>query len=237
MSTWRCVLIVYREIDVRLPKSFFRTGHFSHTLPQCEINDAIDSFSCFPSLVGDLTYGAAEIHHDIVYSNRPLLTLSRLGDCGWWPSPDDTRTELQNLGTEERYDSIFILWPQSNLQSNESIESGGWGLGMKASAWSMNATYATVANAETIIWNVPVKGEVWLHEWLHGACAYFAERGYELPDGDADGGDRHEYVQSPETGWTTFYRDLMNGRVIEKGKSLGIPSLAWKTNSLPRAVA
>lgn len=236
MNTWRCVLIVYREIDLRLKRSFFRSRRFAHTLPQCEIDDAIDSFSCFPSLVSDLTSGAAEIHHDIVYSKNPLITLSRLGESGWWPSPGDTRRELEEIRTGERYDSVFILWPQNNLQSNESIESGGWGLGMRASPWSMNATYATVANADSSIWNIPVKGEVWLHEWLHGACAYFAERGYEMPDGDADGGDRHGYVQCPETGWTAFYRDLMNGRVVEKGKLLGIPSLAWRTTSFPRAV-
>ncbi len=40
---------------------------------------------------------------------------------------------------------------------------------------------------------------------------------YAMADGDADGGDRHVYVQSPETGWTDFYRDLMTGQVREGG--------------------
>ncbi len=60
--------------------------------------------------------------------------------------------------------------------------------------------------------NPETRREVWLHEWLHGVCAHFRELGYPLPDGDADGGDRHGYVQSPETGWTNFYRDLMTGQ-------------------------
>jgi len=72
-----------------------------------------------------------------------------------------------------------------------------------------------------------MKGEVWLHEWLHGVCNFFEIQGYKMPAGDADGGDRHGYIRSPETGWTGYYRDLMNGRVIEDGKPRGIPPHAW----------
>ena len=67
-----------------------------------------------------------------------------------------------------------------------SVRSAGWGLGMAASVWSNNATYATVSNTESWGWQTPIVGEVWLHEWLHGVCAYFAGQGYLMPDGDAD---------------------------------------------------
>ena len=48
-----------------------------------------------------------------------------------------------------------------------------------------------------------------------------------MPDGDADGADRNGYVRSPTIGWTAYYRDLMNGWVVEDGQLLGIPSAAW----------
>ena len=71
------------------------------------------------------------------------------------------------------------------------------------------------------------RGEVWLHEWLHGVCAHFAQRGHVMPERDADGGELHGYVRSPTAGWTDYYRDLMSGKVLEGGKRLGIPGDAW----------
>ena len=56
---------------------------------------------------------------------------------------------------------------------------------------------------------------------------HFARQGHPMPSGDADGGDRHGYTRSPATGWTGFYRDLMNGNVIEDGRAKGIPRSAW----------
>lgn len=54
--------------------------------------------------------------------------------------------------------------------------------------------------------DVPLKGEAWLHEWLHGVCVHFVQQGHQMPVGDADGADRHGYVCSPTTGWTDYYR-------------------------------
>jgi len=226
MTTWRCKLIIYSRIDVPGPRSLFRSKRFTHELPSEEIDHAVESFKCFPSLVSDLTEGNAGIRYEIHYSQRTLSSLTELSQGGaWWPSPDDTQEELS--AGEGKCDSIFILWPQNNLQKGTSIKSGGWGLGMGASPWSRCATYATVANVSPEVWQVPMKGEVWLHEWLHGVCNFFEIQGYEMPAGDADGADRHGYVRSPEKGWTGYYRDLMNGRVIEAGKARGIPTHAW----------
>jgi hypothetical protein len=80
-----------------------------------------------------------------------------------------------------------------------------------------------------------VIGEVWLHEWLHGVCAFFASKGYLMPDGDADGGARHGYNQSPVSGWTNYYRDLMSGNVLENSKRTGIPLDAWQSAPLHAA--
>jgi len=78
-------------------------------------------------------------------------------------------------------------------------------------------------------------GEVWLHEWLHGVCAYFAGRGYVMPEGDADGGARHGYLQSRATGWTGYYRDLMTGNVFDAGTATGIPLEAWQDKPMSDA--
>ena len=228
MILWRSLLLIYPKIDVRLPKTFGFAIRFVHELPSAEIEDAVQSFRCFPSLVSDLTNNGAGIEYEVIQSDRTLSTLSAMGKGCWWPSPTDVQLELhRNMATTE-YHSVFVFWPQNNLQAGTSVRSAGWGLGMGASSWSMGATYATVANIQTTAWRIPLPGEVWLHEWLHGVCRHFANQGHPMPDGDADGADRHGYVRSPTIGWTDYYRDLMSGRVMEKGGPTGVPLSAWR---------
>jgi hypothetical protein len=198
-----------------------------HVLSDREVQDTIRSFQQFPLLVEDLTSGRASIRYEIHRVERVLTSLTRMNGEMYWPSPTDTREEIDLLAAPGTCDSIFALWPQHNFRDGTSVQSAGWGLGMAASDWSNGATYATVANTESWRWQIPVVGEVWLHEWLHGVCAYFAGLGYVMPDGDADGGARHGYIQSPVSGWTDYYRDLMTGNVLEAAGTTGIPLDAW----------
>jgi hypothetical protein len=222
---WSSLLLIYNSIDVQLRSS--NPQHFVHVLKDKEVQDGISSFEQFPELVADLTSGRASVRYEIHQIDRPLTSLTRMNNEMYWPSPSDTRKEIDRLAVSGSCDSIFVLWPQHNLREGTSIRSAGWGLGLAASAWSNGATYATVANAESWRWRVPVVGEIWLHEWLHGVCAWYAGQGYVMPDGDADGGARHGYIQSPVSGWTDYYRDLMTGNVLETGKPTGIPLNAW----------
>jgi hypothetical protein len=220
----KAILILCRRIEFRTQP---RSQPFVHTLSDAEVGDAVGSFRQFPLLVNELTHGLVKIEFEIVSAERKLTTLTQMGPEQYWPSPDDTRPELDSLAPAGRYDSVFVLWPQSDLVTGRSIPSGGWGLAIAAHAWSNWATYATVANARSATWQVPKIGEVWLHEWLHGVCSFYADLGYPMPAGDADGGGRHGYKASPDSGWTDYYRDLMTGNVLEHGRRVGIPLEAW----------
>ena len=220
----KAILLLYRQIDF-LGES--QTTRFVHRLSDAEIEDAIESFQHFPELVTELTHGLIVMEFEVVSAQRSLTTLTATGPDQYWPSPDDTRPELETFVPPYRYDSIFALWPQSNLATGAAIRAAGWGLAIAGGPWSNWATYATVANARSGTWKVPRMGEVWLHEWLHGVCAFFAQQGYPMPAGDADGGGRHGYKQSPESGWTKYYEDLMTANVLENGRRLGIPLEAW----------
>lgn len=229
MAIWKAILLVYQSISVTYHAGWWRPKQFAYTLSQNEVNDGVNSFQQFASLVKDLSNGEAELGYEIVHADRCLDSLTSMGSGCFWPSPDDTRRELDQFAPAGKYDSVFVLWPQTNLKAGRRIPSGGWGLGIRATDWSNGATYATVANADSSVWNVPAVGEVWLHEWLHGVCHHFAQKGYEMPSGDADGGSRHGYIQSATTGWTQYYRDLMTGRVLEDGAHLGITAEAWRS--------
>jgi hypothetical protein len=222
--TWRALLLVYRSIE--LP------GEFRHTLSEAEVVAGVESFARFPALATALSGGEVGVTFEVAHLDRPLPTLTPMGCDMRWPSPDDTRPDLDRLAPPGAFDSLFVLWPQRDLATGAEVRTGGWGLAVPAGEWSNGATYATVANATNAVWSRPVAGEVWLHEWLHGVCAHFARSGYEMPPGDADGGGRAGYEQTPYHGWTGYYRDLMTGRVQVEGRLTGIPPEAWRTGSI-----
>jgi hypothetical protein len=224
MVTWRALLLVYRRIE--LP------GDFAHSLDDGEVALALDSFGRFPELATGLSGGEVAISHEVAHVERALDSLTDMGEGMRWPSPDDTRPELDRLASPGTWDSVFVLWPQRDLATGAHVATGGWGLAIRATGWSNDATYATVANTTEAVWARPVVGEVWLHEWLHGVCDHFARRGCEMPPGDADGGGRAGYEQSPSDGWCAYYRDLMSGRVQVGGRRAGIPTDAWRTGSV-----
>lgn len=197
MKIWRSLFLVYGATDVQFRYRAGSSQRFVHSLTDLEVRDGVSSFQQFPTLVEELTSRRASIQYEVHRAERCLTSLTQMGEDMYWPSPTDTREEIDRLASTGSFDSIFVLWPQNNLLDGTSIRSTGWGLGMGASAWSNHATYATVGNAASWIWQIPRPGEVWLHEWLHGVCACFASLGYIMPDGDADGGDGTDTLNLP----------------------------------------
>lgn len=236
-AIWNVLLLVYPNIDADYTDTDGTSRHLIYTMSAAEVEDGVHAFRQYPAIAHDLSDQETFVTYRIVYVDRPITSLSPLGNDSYWPSPDDVRTELDRYAPPgSLYDSVFVLWPQANLTTGQQIPCYGWGLALGASSWSNGATYAVVSNAETWTWQVPTVGEVWLHEWLHGVARYYIDQGYRLPEKDADGGGWHGYTASPETGWSSYYRDLMTEQVMEDGVPTGIPAAAWRDGSIVGAV-
>jgi len=191
VKIWKTLLLVYRELDVCSPvernsveraKTEKTRTHFHHVASERELADAIDSFRGFPQLVRELTNGAAGIEYKIVRLDHALTSLTGESSSRFWPSPDDIRSDLDEFAPPEKYNSIFVFWPQRDLKNRTGVPCDAWGLAMGASESTNGATYAAIANATSSAWGNEARGEVWLHEWLHGVCAHFAQRGYVMPE-------------------------------------------------------
>jgi hypothetical protein len=99
-----------------------------HALPDREVEDGISSFRHLPSLVEDLTSGRATIRYKIHQVERGLTSLTQMNGGMHWPSPTDTREEIDLLAAPGTCDSIFVLWPQHNFRDGTSVQSVGWGV-------------------------------------------------------------------------------------------------------------
>src|SRR5947208_16361657 len=97
MIVWEALLLVYRCLDVRLPEPPGGGGRLFHTLSDGELEDALGSFGCLPSLVDRLSEGQAALHPRSVTVDRCLESLTSMGEGLYWPSPSDVRGELDLL--------------------------------------------------------------------------------------------------------------------------------------------
>jgi hypothetical protein len=228
-NPWKALLLAYPRMDVCVGPGSPGRKRFTHELPEAELQDALQSFRAFPALAEELSNGEAIVTAEIVVVDEPLRSVTSTGDEQFWPSPKDTRGQLTARASKGGFDSLFVFWPNRDFQNETGVPCAGWGLGSGPRDGTYGATYAVVGNAQSWAWKIPIIGEVWLHEWLHGVCRIFADKGYVMPQYDADGGGSHGYVQSPTTGWTSFYRDLMTGQVLENGERKGITAEAWRS--------
>ena len=217
VSVWRVLLLVYPSIDAAFTDTDGTPKRLTYSMAPSEIGDAEQAFRQYAALAYTLSNGEVFIEPTIVHVNRPITTLTAMGTNLYWPSPVDTKTEIDRVAPADKYDSILVLWPQTNSATGQSIPSSGWWLALGPDALVNGALYATVANAPGIAWSIPAVGEPWLQAWLSGAAAFYSSQGYRMPAGDVGGTLSHGYINSPELGWLSYYRDLMTGGVLENG--------------------
>jgi hypothetical protein len=103
VAVWKALLIVYSELDVRVRQGRWRKRRFHHVATKEETNDATESFRAFPKLVAELTAGAAQVEPKVVEAGASLKSLTAQDGGCFWPSPDDTRRELDKLAPPGSY--------------------------------------------------------------------------------------------------------------------------------------
>ena len=233
LTTWNVLFLVYQSIDVNYTDGSGVQKQFQMTIPKDEFTHAITSIYDFPSLSYNLSENNVYTRFDTIIINTPIQRLSPIGSLGYWLSPEDIKEDINTFAPVGRYDSIIAYWPGRNFQTGEGVANGYWGLGMMKNSASNGATFASIANAAIYWWgNPPRAGQVFLHEWLHGVCPFYSDKGFRMPSGDADGGGMHGYSDDPKTGYSMYYHDLMTGKVGDSGVLTGITPAAWQSGSI-----
>ncbi|WP_374687317.1 PA14 domain-containing protein [Promineifilum sp.] len=226
---WKMLVLVYRGIDVDYTDLDGTRKHLTATMPPQDAELMVKSFLHLPhrGVVYDYTDRTGELEARVVYAARPLTSLTPIGD-GYWPSPDDTRPELNAYAPPGAYDSVIVFWQASHPTTDQSIPAFGWGLG----GWFFDFTYASVFNLSWIWPSGACDGEVFLHEWLHGVTAFYSDQGFRFPVQDLHGAEEAGYTTDEDGCWRTWLRDYMRGLVYEDGQRTGLTPEAWRSGSI-----
>jgi len=230
-STWRILMIIFRETNTDYTGLDGQRHHMTVSLTEDNIDALLASLAGpVPAAVSDWSNGAVRWDLTVRYSPRAVSSLSAPdADGNQDVYPATIQDVIDGFSPNGVYDQIMVYWPADT--ATDSIPHRGWGLAFgytPSTPWC----YVTVEQAPTEWWNPTVADnptQVWIHEWLHCASAYYAALGFPMPTYDADGAAYHGYVTGqaglPWNG--KYYSDLMQGVVLENGKRVGITRDAW----------
>lgn len=225
LTAYKHLLIVYPNTDVTYLKDGV-TRRFVGTMSNSLKTTVINAFSNLPNLISGGSAGAASSTQVIVEIPNPVTRIMSLGGNNYWLSDLDIQSDLAIYAPSGRYDSVHVVW---NNGEHDGVDSF-FGLG-GIFINNGTTTFSSLISGQGFFWTGQGEafGEPFLHEWLHGVCRFYASLGYVMPDQDADGAGSHGYTKSPTEGWMSYYRDLMQGRVLEPRLSrfTGITKEAW----------
>ena len=123
---WKALFIVYRNTDVDYQDKDGNPKHMTLTMPDEEFSNGLWGLREFPAIANDFSNKEAVVLYDIVIIDRPITTITTLGN-GYWLSPNDTRAELDLYAPKGKYDSVLVYWPALNTATGELIPYIGWG--------------------------------------------------------------------------------------------------------------
>ena len=223
--TYKHLLLIYSSTNVTYldgdeEKTFI--GNMSADLEETVIND----FKNLPNLITDGSQGVVSSTYQIIEISHPVTKITSYPEGYYWLSPTDIAEDLELYAAVGIYDSVHVVWYSGPIKVN-------WGMG----GIFINKGTTTFSSiiAGQVSWYDSTH-QVFLHEWLHGVCAFYANLGYPMPALTADGGPSHGYNWTSTEGLMQYYRDLMRGLVWEPTLSeyTGITKQAW-TQATPNS--
>jgi PKD repeat protein len=218
--TYRHLLLIYPNTDVDYVKDGI-THRYTGTMSDSLKATIETAFASLTGLVTDGSAGVASSTSQVIEVSRPVTHISPIGDDKYWLSDVDVGGDLQLYAPVGVFDSVHVVWNNGPIDAYFGL--GGIFVN------NGTATFSSLIAGQDFFWTGARIGEPFLHEWLHGVCRFYANLGYIMPDGDADGAGSHGYVHSDTDGWMGYYRDLMQGQVWEPRLSryTGITEEAW----------
>ncbi|MBI5846559.1 MAG: Ig-like domain-containing protein [Nitrospirae bacterium] len=221
LATYSHLLIVYPHTNAEYVEQG-TAKRYAGSITESHTASLLRAFLNFSDLAADASDGVVDTHYDIIVSDRIIEKVSPFGDY-FWLSYDDVRDDLGLYAPKGKYDSVHIVWNSGPIPAYFGL--GGVFIN------DGTTTYSSIITGEQWWWFREGRpwGEVFLHEWLHGASNYYENLGFTMPVGNLHAALEHGYPETEAEGWMNWYRAYMRGQVWEPLLSslTGIPGKAW----------
>ncbi len=189
---WKILFVIYPSIDTTLGSREIKTTMGSGRLKEfTNLGDRIEK------TMEDWANEKVTFQVDTKIMSTPLAKMSPVRGS-YWPKPDDVREDLQDILKEGLYDSLVIGLDRKAFNPSYA----GLGLTSTPSDRSLGVTYALSVNAGD---------ETFIHEWMHGSCAYVRN---VLKSDCPDPHDNGKFGVTKENGgWSHWYKMMMRNEI------------------------
>ena len=223
-STWKTVVLLYRETDVTFTRSNGQQYRLQARMTNTMYDLVRDTLGRFQTSVRSWSGGLARVDMTIVDVPHPLTNLDALGS-DYWVGPNAVRNDMNTYAPVGAYDSIIVVY-QPKDTSGVAIPVPGWGLTIPDGSWSNRAGFSSVITPAQLWWwtDSAVPEDVFVHEWLHQVLFFHERHGRTSLDLHAG----HDFGYSAVNGsWKAWYSDVMQGKVKDGNKLIGITGDIW----------
>ena len=231
--TWRALGLVIRNTDV----SWVDSAGFEHRvttrLSEGEEGWARAELENVPNLFSAWSAGMGRMELEVRVLEDTVTSISPLGPDSFWVSPADVAQELDAHAPPGAFDSVFVMFDPDQDGVFALPIQAYWGIGV--GEWTNGATFGSLYVTGDQPSDSPNRGEAHIHEWLHGATAWYRDR-HGLPVPDPHENARYGFPAADESGsWGGWYSALMRGNLVDPdtGAVHGITADSW-LQSTPR---
>jgi len=140
-------------------------------------------------------------------------------------NPTCVQEDLKKHMEPGKYDGIFVLWKDRDDRTKASLK-GGFGWTIVAENAYQGAGFSCVNYCVSP--KDLMKGEVFLHEWLHQLESFYGSRGAPLPKGGLHGNDNYGFKEDRDGSWKSWYRAFINAELRNgDGRQVGLGERVW----------
>ena len=223
---WRALGLVIRNIDV----SWLDSAGFDHRmvsrLSEGEEGWARAELENVPNLFSAWSAGMGRMSLEVRVLDETVTSLSQIGPDSFWVGPADVAAILDSQVPLGAYDSVFVMFDADQDGLLNLPIQAYYGLGVGEG--THGATFASLLVTGDQPSDAPHRGEAHIHEWLHGASAWYRDHGYPVPDPHENA--RYGFVGPDENqSWGPWYAALMRGDLLDPdtGAVRGITAETW----------
>ena len=218
---WRVLLIIKAKGDIATTWM----PNVQYQMSPEEIRAATFNFTVvMPEFVRTLSNGHLSWKSDVFISPEPLVKVDG-NEKGTAINPTCIQEDLKKHMAPGKYDGIFVLWRDRDDRTKASLK-GGFGWTIVAENAYQGAGFSCVNYCVSP--KDLMKGEVFLHEWLHQLESYYGSRGAPLPKGGLHGNANYGFKEDRDGSWKSWYRAFINAELRNSdGRQVGLGERVW----------
>jgi hypothetical protein len=226
LATWKTLVMFYRETDFTFRRADGSTYRLKARMGDSMYSLALKTVRSTVGTVNSWSGGMAALNMSIVEVPRPMTGLEPFGS-GYWASPASVRSDLDRYAPTGAYDSVIVIFLPKDA-NGVVIPVPAWGLSLAPGPWSNGAGFSSVKTPLDNSWWTDAKhpDEVFVHEWMHQVLFFHEARGNVSLDLHAEA--KYGYTNTQGT-WKEWLSDVMQGKVKDGKKLLGMNADAWKS--------